>query len=197
MCAGVVKQSSCQGSYLGLLVAGKVVAAVCHGPAGLVDATGPDGKSLFNGKRVTGFCNTEEEAVGKTHQVPFLLEDRMKALGGKYEKKGDWADFSIADGRLVTGDPGLIVEGAYSAINACNICCVCLVTCEIGSCACFSVSTFILSICYSAPVHDPSAHCVPYLSLALIEEYSWCWTFHAWVPYDSWACCRSESSIIS
>lgn len=76
---------------------------MCHGPCGLVDATGPDGKSIFNGKRVTGFCNTEEEAVGKTKLVPFLLEDRMKALGGKYEKKGDWSDFSIVDGRLITG----------------------------------------------------------------------------------------------
>lgn len=96
------------GSCLDLRVAGKVIAAVCHGPAGLVDATGPDGKPVFNGKRVTGFCNTEEEAVGKTDKVPFLLEDRMKGLGGKYEKKGDWNDFSIADGRLVTGDPTLL-----------------------------------------------------------------------------------------
>lgn len=72
-----------------------------------MDATGPDGKSIFNGKRVTGFCNTEEEAVGKTKLVPFLLEDRMKALGGKYEKKGDWNDFSIVDGRLITGDSSM------------------------------------------------------------------------------------------
>ena len=86
-----------------MCVAGKAVGAVCHGPCGLVDATGPDGKSLFNGKRVTGFTNSEEEAVGKISKVPFLLEDRMKALGGKYEKQGDWADFAIADGRLVTG----------------------------------------------------------------------------------------------
>ena len=96
------------GTCLDLHVAGKVIAAVCHGPAGLVDATGPDGKSVFNGKQVTGFCNTEEEAVGKTAKVPFLLEDRMKALGGKYEKKGDWNDFSVADGRLVTGDLSLM-----------------------------------------------------------------------------------------
>ena len=80
-----------------------MVGAVCHGPCGLLDATGSDGKSIFNGKQVTGFSNTEEAAVGKTDKVPFLLEDRMKALGGKYEKKGDWNDFSIVDGRLVTG----------------------------------------------------------------------------------------------
>ena len=83
--------------------AGKVVGAVCHGPGGLVDATAPDGKSIFDGKHVTGFSNTEEEAVGKTDRVPFLLENRLKALGGNFEKNADWTDFSIADGRLVTG----------------------------------------------------------------------------------------------
>lgn len=83
--------------------AGKVVGAVCHGPAGLVDAVGPDGKPLVSNKRVAGFSNTEEEAVGKTKLVPFLLEDRLKELGGKYEKTGDWAEFAIKDGRLVTG----------------------------------------------------------------------------------------------
>lgn len=108
------------GSCLDLRVAGKVIAAVCHGPAGMVDATGSDGKSVFNGKRVTGFCNTEEEAVGKTDKVPFLLEDRMKALGGKYEKKGDWNDFSITDGRLVTGDPSLLC--CKNLINLRGIC---------------------------------------------------------------------------
>ena len=85
--------------------AGKVVGSVCHGPAGILEATGPHGKSIVHGKRVTGFCNTEEEAVGKTKKVPFLLEDRMKELGGKYEKQGDWADFALRDGRLVTGQP--------------------------------------------------------------------------------------------
>ena len=88
---------------IALVCAGKVVGSVCHGPAGILEATGPDGKSIVNGKRVTGFCNTEEEAVGKTNKVPFLLEDRMKELGGKYEKQGDWADFALRDGRLVTG----------------------------------------------------------------------------------------------
>ena len=83
--------------------AGKVVGAVCHGPAGILEATGPDGKSIISGKKCTGFCNTEEEAVGKTDKVPFSLEDRMKALGGKYEKKGDWNDFSLRDGKLITG----------------------------------------------------------------------------------------------
>ena len=85
------------------VMAGKVVGAVCHGPAGLVDATAPDGKPLVSGKRVAGFSNTEEEAVGKTKLVTFLLEDRLKELGGKYEKTGDWQEFAIKDGKLVTG----------------------------------------------------------------------------------------------
>lgn len=80
-----------------------MVGAVCHGPAGLVDAVGPDGKPLVSNKRVAGFTNSEEEAVGKTKLVPFLLEDRLKQLGGKYEKAGDWAEFAVKDGRLVTG----------------------------------------------------------------------------------------------
>lgn len=96
--------------------AGKVVGSVCHGPAGILEATGPDGKSIVSGKKVTGFCNTEEEAVGKTNKVPFLLEDRMKALGGKYEKKGDWADFSLQDGRLITG------QNPQSSASAAKLC---------------------------------------------------------------------------
>ncbi len=78
--------------------------SVCHGPMGIMEATGPDGKSIVSGKQCTGFSNTEEEAVGKTEKVPFLLEDRLRALGGKYEKKGDWSDFSLRDGCLITGE---------------------------------------------------------------------------------------------
>ena len=83
--------------------AGKVVAAVCHGPAGLVLAKRQDGRSILDGRRVTCFTNTEEEAVGLTQVVPFLLEDRMKALGGRFERGGDWQPFAIADGHLITG----------------------------------------------------------------------------------------------
>ncbi|KAH9071603.1 class I glutamine amidotransferase-like protein [Lactarius deliciosus] len=66
--------------------AGKVVGAVCHGPAALVGVTGEDGKSIFNGKVLTGFSNDEEKEVGMVEHVPFLLEDRIKSLGGTYEK---------------------------------------------------------------------------------------------------------------
>lgn len=86
--------------------AGKVVSAVCHGPAGLVP--GKDGdKPLVSGKKVTGFSNSEERAVGKDKYVPFLLEDKLKELGGKYEAGADWQPHVVTDGRLITGqNPG-------------------------------------------------------------------------------------------
>lgn len=82
---------------------GKIVSAVCHGPCGLLGAKTADGDSILKGKRCTGFSNSEEDAVGKSKVVPFLLEDRMKELGGRYEKAGDWTSFAIADGNLITG----------------------------------------------------------------------------------------------
>jgi putative intracellular protease/amidase len=96
--------------------AGKLVAAVCHGPNGLIDATaprqddtgdiiaGPNGPLVY-GKIVTGFCNTEEHAVGCATKVPFLLETKLLDLGGQYEKAaaGDWASHVCVDGNLLTG----------------------------------------------------------------------------------------------
>ena len=81
---------------------GKPVAAVCHAPAALHKVS-YQGQPIVKGKRVTGFANSEEEAVQLTNVVPFLVEDEMKRLGGLYEKADDWADFSIVDGRLITG----------------------------------------------------------------------------------------------
>jgi putative intracellular protease/amidase len=86
----------------GFYNAGKPVAAVCHGPAVLREVT-YQGQPIVKGKRVTGFTNSEEEAVQLTEVVPFLVEDELKRLGGRYEKAGDWADFTVVDGRLITG----------------------------------------------------------------------------------------------
>jgi putative intracellular protease/amidase len=58
---------------------------------------------LVSGRRVTGFTNTEEEAVGLTSVVPFRVEDMLKANGGLYEKGADWGSFVLVDGKLVTG----------------------------------------------------------------------------------------------
>ncbi len=83
--------------------AGKPVASTCHGPAVLRRVTDPTGRPLVDGKNVTGFANTEEEAVDRTSAVPFLLEDELKKLGGTYSKAADWEPHVVEDGRLITG----------------------------------------------------------------------------------------------
>ena len=83
--------------------ADKPVAAVCHAPVAFVNVRGKDGEYLVKGKRVTGFSNAEEEAVGLTAVVPFLLEDRLKERGGIYSKAANWAPYVQVDGKLVTG----------------------------------------------------------------------------------------------
>lgn len=82
--------------------AGTPLGAVCHAPAVLRHAT-IHGRPLVEGKRVTGFANSEEEAVQLTTVVPFLVEDELKRLGGRYEHAPDWQSFAITDGHLVTG----------------------------------------------------------------------------------------------
>lgn len=82
---------------------GKPVAAVCHGPAGLVGAHGPDGQALVKGKNVTGFTNAEEKAVDLVDAMPFLLESRLVELGGRFEGGPDFAPHVVVDGLLVTG----------------------------------------------------------------------------------------------
>ena len=82
---------------------GKPVGAVCHAPGVLRHVKKPDGTPLVAGKRVTGFSNTEEEAVGLTDVVPFLVEDTLKSLGADYEKTSDWGVYTLTDGHLVTG----------------------------------------------------------------------------------------------
>ena len=83
--------------------AGKPVGAVCHAPAAFVNVRGQDGEYLVKGKRVTGFSNAEEQAVGLSAVVPFLLEDRLKERGGVYSSGVNWAPHVQVDGKLVTG----------------------------------------------------------------------------------------------
>ena len=83
--------------------AGKPTAAVCHGPAGLVKALRPDGKSILTGKKVNGFTNQEETAAGLMDVVPFHLETRMKELGGRFESGPMWQPYAVRDGNLITG----------------------------------------------------------------------------------------------
>jgi putative intracellular protease/amidase len=88
----------------GFLAAQRPVGAVCHAPTVLLQARTPDGEPLVKGRRVTGFANREEEAVGLTTVVPHLLEDALKAQGADYlRSRDDFAPFQVRDGLLVTG----------------------------------------------------------------------------------------------
>jgi len=79
------------------------IGAVCHAPAVFKHTKDADGKPLVSGKTVTGFTNSEEEGVGLTDVVPFLVEDMLIRNGGEYRKGEDWASFVVIDGNLVTG----------------------------------------------------------------------------------------------
>jgi putative intracellular protease/amidase len=81
----------------------KPIAFVCHAPAALKNVKNADGTPLVKGKKVTGFTNTEEDAVQLTSIVPFLVEDMLTENGGIYSKKEDWAAYAIQDGNLITG----------------------------------------------------------------------------------------------
>lgn len=87
----------------GTIAADKPVALVCHAPGVLRHARAADGKPLVQGRNVTGFTNTEEEAVGLTAVVPFLVEDELKRNGGLFSKVADWQPYVVADGLLITG----------------------------------------------------------------------------------------------
>ncbi|WP_430700671.1 type 1 glutamine amidotransferase domain-containing protein [Phenylobacterium glaciei] len=79
------------------------IAAVCHAPAVFRRTVAANGEPLVSGRRVTGFTNSEEDGVGLSQVVPFLLEDMLKANGGLYEKGPDQAPYIVRDGNLVTG----------------------------------------------------------------------------------------------
>jgi putative intracellular protease/amidase len=98
------------------VAAGKPVAAVCHAPGVLRHVKSPDGRPLVQGKAVTGFANTEEEAVGLTKVVPFLVEDMLIRNGGLYSKGGDWCSHVVTDGQLITGQNPASSEDAARAL---------------------------------------------------------------------------------
>ena len=94
----------------------KPIAAVCHAPGVFKHTKTDSGKSLVFGKTVTGFTNSEEEAVELTNIVPFLVEDMLKKNGGNYQKGQDWESFVVTDGNLVTGQNPASSEGAAKAL---------------------------------------------------------------------------------
>lgn len=85
------------------LAAGKPIALVCHAPGVLRRVKATNGQSVVQGKTVTGFTNTEEQAAGLTEIVPFLVEDMLKKNGGDYSKAADWKPYVVQDGQLITG----------------------------------------------------------------------------------------------
>ena len=101
-----------------LAAAGKPVATVCHAPGVLRHVKGSGGDLLVKGKTVTGFANTEEEAVGLTDVVPFLVEDVLNANGGVYSKGPDWAPYVLTDGLLITGQNPASSRPAAEALLA-------------------------------------------------------------------------------
>jgi len=94
----------------------KPVVFVCHAPGALVKVKLPNGEPIVKGKEVTGFSNSEEEAVQLTKVVPFLLEDEMKKLGGHYSKGPDWGSYVKVDGLLITGQNPASSEAAANAL---------------------------------------------------------------------------------
>ena len=101
-----------------LYQAGKPVATVCHAPGVLRHVKDADGQPLVKGKRVTGFSNSEEEAVQLTDVVPFLVEDELKAKGGIYSKGEDWASYVTTDGLLLSGQNPASSEATAEALLA-------------------------------------------------------------------------------
>lgn len=98
--------------------AGKPTGFVCHAPGVLKDVKGADGAPLVKGRAVTGFTNSEEEAVGLTQVVPFLVEDMLVANGGRYSKGADWSSYVLTDGMLVTGQNPASSREAADALLA-------------------------------------------------------------------------------
>jgi putative intracellular protease/amidase len=100
------------------LAAKKPVALVCHAPGVLRHVKNPDGTPLVQGKQVTGFTNSEEEAVGLTDIVPFLVEDELKNQGGIFSRTDDWGVHVVTDGLLTTGqNPGSSTAAAETLLQ--------------------------------------------------------------------------------
>ncbi len=97
----------------------KPVAAVCHAPSVLLHVKNEKDELLLKGKNVTGFSNSEEEAVQLTNIVPFLLEDELKKIGSIYSKKENWASYVVKDGLMITGqNPASSEEAARELVKA-------------------------------------------------------------------------------
>lgn len=101
------------------VAAGKPVAAVCHGPTVFTNVVLPSGRHLLEGKEVTGFSNVEEDQAQMTEFMPFLLESRIKEVGGIYKKADEpWGELvlSVDGGKLITGQNPASAKATGEAI---------------------------------------------------------------------------------
>lgn len=105
-----------------LLAEGKPVAAVCHGPAGLVSAKTEEGEPVVRGRTVSAFTRAEEEKVGLEERVPFFLDERLAALGAEVRRGTPFTETAVADGNLITG------QNPQSAGKVAQLLIDCLVT---------------------------------------------------------------------
>lgn len=96
----------------------KPVGAVCHATAALLKARTDDGEPIVKGKAITGFSNSEEDAVQLTDVVPFLLEDELTKQGADYQKGADWNVFAVQDGLIITGQNPASSEAAAEKLLA-------------------------------------------------------------------------------
>ncbi|CAF1096687.1 unnamed protein product [Rotaria magnacalcarata] len=99
---------------------GKIISAVCHGPAALVNVKDENGKSIFSGRKATSFSNEEEEQIKLTDAIPFLVETRLKELGAHYEKNDKpWGAYVTVDGQLILGaNPASAHDFGVAILNA-------------------------------------------------------------------------------
>jgi putative intracellular protease/amidase len=103
---------------LGMLDAGAVISAVCHGPAGLLPAVRPDGAWAFTGREMTAFTDEEEAQAGLADKAPWLLEDRLRAAGARVRTGPAWAPFVVVDGDFITGqNPASSAETAQRVVG--------------------------------------------------------------------------------
>jgi putative intracellular protease/amidase len=101
-----------------MLKSSKPVSAVCHAPAVFLHTKRADGEHVVEGKNVTGFTNTEEQASGLSDVVPFLVEEMLQKNGGKYSKAPDWQPHVVTDGLLITGQNPASSEATAVALVA-------------------------------------------------------------------------------
>jgi putative intracellular protease/amidase len=94
----------------------KIVAAVCHGPAGLLTASRQDGTWAFKDLQLTGFSNEEETQAGFAGNAPWLLEDRLPISGARYVAKAPWTPHAVTDGNLVTGQQNYSANETADAV---------------------------------------------------------------------------------